>query len=164
MLTLERCPRRVNLMRTMHMSTEREAATLEILLVEDSPDDANLMIEALEDGSLNTNITWVDNGDEAMDCLRRQGKYATTAPPNLVLLDLILPRKNGHEVLTDIKQDPILRRIPIVIMTAADNEEAFRMAYELHANCCVSKPADQEEFVLAVKKIETFWLRVSRRS
>lgn len=164
MLTLEPRPLRVNLMRTMQMSKDRQTATVEILLVEDSPDDANLMIEALVGGGLNPHITWVDNGDEAMDCLRRQGKYAATAPPNLVLLDLILPRKNGHEVLTDIKQDPVLHRIPIVIMTGTDSEEAFRTAYELHANCCVSKPADQEEFVLAVKKIESFWLRVARRS
>jgi len=164
MLTMMPRPLPVNLMRSMHMPTDRETAMVEILLVEDSPDDANLMIEALAGGCLNAHITWVDNGDEALDFLRRQGKYTASGPANLVLLDLILPRKNGHEVLTDIKQDPILRRIPIVIMTGTDNEEAFRMAYDLHANCCVSKPADQEEFVLAVKKIETFWLRVARRS
>lgn len=145
------------------MPTDRQTAVVEILLVEDSPDDADLMREALEEGRLNAHVTWVDNGDEAMDCLRGKGKYADTPPPHLVLLDLILPRKTGHEVLAEIKEDTLLRRIPIVIMTSAENEDAFRSAYDLHANCCVSKPTDQEDFVRVVKRIETFWLHVARR-
>jgi len=145
------------------MPTDRQTAVVEILLVEDSPDDADLMREALEGGCLNPHITWVDNGDEAMDYLHRKGKYISYPQPNLVLLDLILPRKNGHEVLAEIKEDACLRRIPIVVLTSADNEEAFRLAYDLHANCCVSKPVDQDEFVLVVKKIESFWFRVARR-
>jgi len=138
-------------------------APVEILLVEDSRDDADLMVEALREGTLSPRVTVVEDGEEAMDYLRRQGAYADAPVPDLILLDLHLPRKNGHEVLTEIKQDVLLRRIPVVIMTSADNEKTILGAYELNANCCVSKPADQEQFALAVKRIENFWLQVARR-
>jgi len=153
----------LSLMRRMHMSTDQKTAVVEILLVEDSPDDADLMSDALKEGCLNPHITVVDNGEDAIHFLQQQGTYATAPRPDLVLLDLFLPRKNGHEVLAEIKRDALLRRIPIVILTSTDNEEAIRAAYDLHANCCVTKPADQEQFTLAVKKIESFWLRVTRR-
>jgi len=136
---------------------------VEILLVEDSPDDADLMAVALGEGTLRPHVTVVEDGEQAMQYLRRQGDYAGSPAPDLILLDLHLPRKNGHEVLAEIKEDAILRRIPVVIMTASDNEKAILNAYELHANCCVSKPADQEEFALVVKRIEHFWLNVVRR-
>jgi len=145
------------------MPSNRTLATVEILLVEDSRDDADLMSDALKEGSLNPHITVVDNGDDAISFLKRQGEFALAPRPDLVLLDLYLPRKNGYEVLADIKNDELLRRIPIVIMTSSDNEEAIRKAYNLYANCCVTKPADQDQFAEAVKKIETFWLRLSRR-
>jgi two-component system, chemotaxis family, response regulator Rcp1 len=132
----------VSLMRRMHMPADA-AASVEILLVEDSRDDADLMTDALQESWLNPHITWVDNGEDAIDCLRRTGRFADAPPPHLILLDLMLPRKNGHEVLAEIKEDAQLRRIPIVIMTASDNEQAIRTAYDLHANCCVSKPANQ---------------------
>jgi two-component system, chemotaxis family, response regulator Rcp1 len=163
MIRTQRDPFPMELMRSMHMPTDRKKV-VEILLVEDSPNDAGLMREALEGGCLTSHVTWVDNGEEAMDCLRRKGNFATTPEPNLILLDLILPRKNGRELLAEIKKDAFLRRIPIVIMAPADQEEAFRIAYDLHANCCVAKPADKEEFVLTVKKIEAFWMRVARCS
>jgi len=136
---------------------------VEILLVEDSPADADLMSDALKEGCLNPHITVVDNGEDAVNFLQRKGEFTWAPEPDLVLLDLFLPRKNGHEVLADIKQDALLRRIPIVILTASESEESIRIAYELHANCCITKPADQEQFALAVKKIEKFWLGVSRR-
>lgn len=137
----------------------RPNPTVEILLVEDCEDDAQLMMDALEEGSLNTHITCVDNGEEALDYLRRKGKHASAVRPNLILLDLLLPRMSGHDVLAAVKDDAVLRRIPIVIMTSSTSEEEFRRAYNLHANCCVPKPTDQDEFMQAVKTIEQFWLK-----
>ena len=108
------------------MPTDRKPAVVEILLVEDSPADADLMSDALKEGGLNSHISIVDNGEDAINFLRRQGEFAEKPVPDLVLLDLFLPRKNGYEVLDDIKQDAVLRRIPIVIFTSTDNEEAIR--------------------------------------
>jgi CheY-like chemotaxis protein len=137
---------------------------VDILLVEDSPDDADLMVEALNEGTLAHRVTVVEDGEQAMDYLRRRGAFADSPAPDLILLDLHLPRKNGHEVLTEIKQDALLRRIPVVILTSSDNEKAILGAYDLHANCCVSKPADQEQFAQAVRRIESFWLQIARRT
>jgi len=146
------------------MPRSSDKALVDILLVEDSPDDADLMMEALKEGALAARVTVVQDGEEAVDYLRRQGAYTMVTTPDLILLDLHLPRKNGHEVLAEIKQDAVLRRIPVVIMTCSDNETAFLIAYDLHANCCVSKPADQEQFALVVQKIERFWLQIARFS
>jgi len=143
------------LRRSTHMPTAKGTAAVQILLVEDSADDAELMIVALRESCLASHITVVDNGEDALAHLRDR----ETAIPDLILLDLFLPRMNGYEVLSVIKQDASMRCIPIVIMTSSDNEEDFLTAYDLHANCCVSKPADQEQFALAVRKIEQFWLR-----
>jgi CheY-like chemotaxis protein len=145
------------------MAEARDARSVDVLLVEDSPDDADLMIEALKDGELNLRVTLVEDGEQALEFLYRQGAYLEAPRPSLILLDLHLPRKNGHEVLADIKQDADLRRIPVVILTASENEQAILQAYDLHANCCVCKPADQEQFALVVRKIEQFWLRFVRR-
>jgi len=141
------------------MSEAREYNVIEILLVEDSESDAQLMVEALNEGKLNTHITVVEDGVEALEYLHQCG----TSPPDLILLDLHLPRMNGHELLAEVKKDPLLLRIPIIVLTSADNEQAFLEAYDLHANCCVSKPVDQEEFSRTVMKIEHFWLHVARR-
>jgi len=130
---------------------------VEILLVEDSPDDADLMVEALKEGMLAHHVTHLEDGEQAIDHLRQ------AAAPDLILLDLHLPRKNGDEVLEEIKNDPRLRRIPVVILTASNNDKALLKLYELHANCCVSKPTDQEQFALAVKRIKHFWLTIVRR-
>jgi CheY-like chemotaxis protein len=138
-------------------------ATVQVLLVEDSPDDADLMLEALHEGALPMCVTLLEDGEAALAFLRRQGAYDAAPRPDLILLDLHLPRKNGYEVLMEIKQDPDLRRIPVVVMTSADSEKAFVDAYNLHANCCVSKPVDQDEYSRAVRQIERFWLHVARR-
>jgi len=142
----------------------RNTTPVEILLVEDSPDDAELMIEALREGNLDIRVSVVEDGEEAVHFLRQQNGYETSPRPDMILLDLHLPRKSGIEVLADIKEDSLLRRIPVIIMTSSDDERAFLEAYNLHANCCVSKPVDPDEYVLAVKKIETFWLSVAQRS
>jgi CheY-like chemotaxis protein len=137
---------------------------VQVLLVEDSPYDAELMIEALREGNLDIRVSVVEDGEEAMRFLRQQDSYETSPRPDLILLDLHLPRKSGHEVLADIKDDSVLRRIPVIIMTSSDDERAFIVAYDLHANCCVSKPVDPDEYALAVKTIETFWLSVAQRA
>jgi len=144
----------------------RGLSPLEILLVEDNPDDADLMVEALHEGELAARVNVVEDGEEAIRYLLRQNPFAEAVRPDLILLDLHLPRKNGHEVLAEIKQDDSLRRIPVIIMTSLADEQSFREAYEQHANCCVRKPADLEQFALTVRKIEHFWLHIAstRRS
>jgi len=136
---------------------------VEILLVEDIFDDADLMIAALSEGTLRVHVNVVEDGEEAMSYLRRQGAYAAARRPDLILLDLHLPRKNGYEVLAEVKADDDLRRIPVVIMTSSDNDRAINAAYDLHANCCVCKPANQDEFREVVQKIERFWLTFAQR-
>jgi len=145
------------------MPHDRENTLVEILLVEDCQDEAELMLEALKEGTLRSRVTILDNGEQAVAYLRREGEYASTATPHLILLDLHLPCLNGHEVLAEIKQDALLRLIPVVVLTSSDNEKDILDAYDLHANCCVSKPLDQEQFALTVRKIEQFWLRLVRR-
>jgi len=136
---------------------------VEILLVEDSPDDADLMMEALQEGDMPVRITLVEDGEEAIKYLRRQAPHQDARRPNLILLDLHLPRKNGHEVLAEIKHDTQLRLIPVVFMTSCDSDEAIDHAYDLHANCCVRKPVDLYQFDLTVKKIERFWSQIASR-
>jgi CheY-like chemotaxis protein len=133
---------------------------IEILLVEDSPDDADLTLEALREGRVRNRVTVVEDGVEAMAYLRRHGKYADAARPDLILLDLNLPRKNGREVLAEVKQDTDLRRIPVVIMTSSDDEKDILAAYNLHVNCYVTKPVDLDQFIAVVKTIEHFWFSV----
>jgi CheY-like chemotaxis protein len=142
----------------------RADAPIDILVVEDTPDDADLMVEALREGRLNVRVDVVEDGEKAMAYLRRVGEYADRSSPDLILLDLHLPRMNGYEVLAEIKQDEVLRRIPVVIMTSSSKEQAILDAYDLHANCCVSKPADLDEYARAVAQIERFWLHVARRT
>ena len=145
-----------------HAMPRASDAPVQVLLVEDSPDDADLMRAALQESTLDVRLTHLEDGESAVAFLRREG--GTDAPrPDLILLDLHLPRKNGLEVLGEIKEDPELRRIPVVVMTSSDKEEAFVAAYNLHANCCVSKPVDQDAYGLAVKKIERFWMHVAKR-
>jgi chemotaxis family two-component system response regulator Rcp1 len=134
-----------------------------VLLVEDSPGDAELMTEALEAGDLPVCVTHIDNGEEAVQYLRREGEHRDAPRPDLVLLDLHLPRMNGHEVLTAIKQDEGLRLVPVVLLTGSDTEEAFQEAYDRHVNCCVAKPSDLGQFAEVVRKIETFWLQLASR-
>jgi len=141
----------------------RENSPVLILLVEDCADEADLMIEALKEGSFDNRVTVVEDGEQAMAYVRGQGRYADQPRPDLILLDLHLPRMNGFEVLAEMKNDGLLRRIPVVIMTSSTNETDILAAYDLHANCCVIKPTDQEQFALVVKTIERFWLHVAQR-
>jgi len=144
------------------MAARPSRPPIHILLVEDSAGDAELMVEALGESDLALRVTVVEDGEEAVQYLRRQGTHRTAARPDLILLDLHLPRKNGHEVLADIKQDESLRLIPDVLLTSFDTDEAIREAYDRHMNYCVRKPSDLDQFALAVKKIETFWLHRAR--
>jgi chemotaxis family two-component system response regulator Rcp1 len=133
---------------------------IEVLLVEDSPDDACWTMEALKEGKVRNKVNWVEDGVAALAYLRKQGEHAKACRPDLVLLDLNLPKKNGREVLKEIKQDPDLRRIPVVIMTMSDDQKDIDDTYDLHANCYVTKPVDLDRFMGVVRQIEDFWLTV----
>jgi len=135
---------------------------VEILLVEDNPGDARLVREALRDGKVSNNLVWVQDGVEAIGYLRQEGKHDDAARPDLVLLDLNLPRMDGREVLAKIKSDPALRTIPVVILTTSKAEEDILRSYDLHANCYVTKPLDLEQFIHVVKSLEDFWFTVVR--
>lgn len=136
---------------------------VEILLVEDNPGDKRLTEEALNEGKIRNNLSWVADGEEAMRFLHREGKYTHSPRPDLILLDLNLPKKDGREVLTDIKTDPSLRRIPTVVLTTSRAEQDVLRAYDEHANCFINKPVDLDQFLDVVKSIEDFWLTVVRR-
>ena len=133
---------------------------IEILLVEDNPGDVRLTKEALKEGKVYSNLHWVKDGVEALEFLRKQGKYAGKPRPDIILLDLNLPKKDGREVLQDIKKDDKLKRIPVVILTTSKAEEDVLKTYNLHANCYVTKPVDLEKFMVVVKSIDVFWLTV----
>jgi len=133
---------------------------VEILLVEDNPGDERLTREALREGKVYHNLHWVKDGVQAMEFLRRQGKYASVPRPDIVLLDLNLPKKDGREVLEEIKSDEDLKRIPVVVLTTSKAEEDVLRTYNLHANCYVTKPVDLEKFIVVVKSIDVFWLTV----
>jgi CheY-like chemotaxis protein len=133
---------------------------IEILLVEDSPDDACLTIEAFKDGKVRNRVSHVEDGEEAMNFLRQEGKHTSAPKPDLILLDLCLPKKSGREVLAEIKQDPHLKRIPVVIMTTVEDHNEVREAYNRHANCYVNKPVDLDEFINVIRSIEDFWLTI----
>lgn len=135
---------------------------IDILLVEDNAEEAEWTQEALRDSKVRNKIYWVQDGEEAMAFLRREGIYARMPRPDLVLLDIYMPRKNGQEVLQEIKQDPEFKRIPVVIMTSSDDEKEIARAYEHYANCYVTKPIDLDKFMEVVRSIEDFWLTVVR--
>jgi CheY-like chemotaxis protein len=137
-----------------------ESKPVEILLVEDSPSDAALTIEALEAGKVANKLTLVEDGAEAMDFLRRRGKYAKATRPDLIMLDLNLPRKDGREVLVEIKNDPDLKIIPIIVLTTSHSDKDILQSYQLNANCYITKPVDFTQFIDVVKSIEKFWLTV----
>jgi two-component system, chemotaxis family, response regulator Rcp1 len=133
---------------------------IEILLVEDNPGDVRLTQEALKDGKILNNLNVVSDGVEAMAFLHREGKYADAPRPELILLDLNLPKKDGREVLAEIKSQPNLKRIPVVILTSSAAEQDIFKSYNLHANCYITKPVDLDQFIHVVKSIEQFWLTV----
>lgn len=134
--------------------------SVDILLVEDNPGDVRLTQEALKEGKVNNNLSVVSDGVEAMAFLRRQGKYAESPRPDLILLDLNLPKKDGREVLVEVKADENLRRIPVVVLTTSDSEKDILRSYNLHANCYITKPVDLDKFITVVKSIEDFWLTI----
>jgi CheY-like chemotaxis protein len=136
------------------------ADRIEVLLVEDSPADARLTQEAFRDGKLQNNLTVVSDGESAMAYLKREGSYARAPRPDLILLDLNLPKIDGREVLRRVKSDESLCRIPIVVLTTSEAEEDVAKAYEYHANCYIRKPVDLDRFLHIVSVIENFWLTV----
>ncbi|MGA8303044.1 MAG: response regulator [Thermoplasmata archaeon] len=141
----------------MPLSDQPTPRPVQILIVEDNPADARLVREVMRDSKVLNEIQWVPDGVEAIAFLRHQGKYASAPRPNLIFLDLNMPRKDGREVLTEIKADESLRRIPIVVMTSSQAEEDIARAYDQHANCYVRKPIDFQQFHEVVKSLETFW-------
>lgn len=135
---------------------------IEILLVEDNPGDVRLTQEALRDGKILNNLNVVTDGVQAMAFLNREGEYANAPRPELILLDLNLPKKDGREVLAEIKSRPDWKRIPVVILTSSAAEQDIVKSYNLHANCYITKPVDLDQFIHVVKSIEQFWLTVVR--
>jgi chemotaxis family two-component system response regulator Rcp1 len=133
---------------------------VEILLVEDNPADVLLMEEALREGKMANNLYAVNNGDEAMDFLNRRGKYRDAPRPDLIMLDLNLPRKDGREVLAEVKEDPELRKIPVVVVTTSRSEADIDKSYKLHANAYVTKPVNVRQFFDVVQQIEDFWFTI----
>ena len=137
-----------------------EGRPIEILLVEDSPSDTELTVEALRDFKVRNHVSIVEDGVQAMQFLRRQDPYADAPRPDLIMLDLNLPRKDGREVLADIKADDQLKTIPIVVLTTSHAEQDVLRAYQLNANCYITKPVDFDQFLEVVRAIESFWLCV----
>jgi CheY-like chemotaxis protein len=133
---------------------------IRILLVEDSPGDVRLTIEALKDGKVRNDLSVVGDGVEALSFLQRDGKYADAPRPDLILLDLNLPRMDGRELLAIIKQDENLKRIPVVVLTTSEAEADVLRVYDLNANCYITKPVDLDKFITVIKAIEDFWLTI----
>ena len=133
---------------------------VEILLVEDNPGDVRLTIEAMKEARVLNNLSVVADGVEALDFLNRRGPYQKAPRPDLILLDLNLPRKDGREVLREIKMDPHLLRIPVVVLTTSEAEQDILRSYDLHANCYITKPVDLDQFLEVVRTVEGFWLSI----
>ncbi|MFL6696823.1 MAG: response regulator [Vitreoscilla sp.] len=142
------------------MTGQRAIRTIDILMVEDDPGDVRLTREALKGSKVLHSLNVVEDGVAALDYLRKVGPYAQATRPDIVLLDLNLPRKDGREVLSAMKQDASLRAIPVVILTTSQDEEDVLRAYNLNANCYVTKPVDFDQFMRIIRTIEDFWLNV----
>ncbi len=142
------------------MSTKTIPCMAEILLVEDNPGDVRLTIEASKENKMYNNISVVSDGVEALAFLRREEEYADAPRPDLILLDLNLPKKDGRQVLAEIKNDDNLRRIPVIVLTTSQAEEDILKAYDLNVNCYISKPVDLDQFIKVVRSIEDFWLSI----
>jgi chemotaxis family two-component system response regulator Rcp1 len=137
-----------------------DAVPIEVLLVEDSPGDVRLTQEAFKDAKVHLNLHVAPDGAKAMAFLKREGEHAKAPRPDLILLDLNLPKKDGREVLAEIKEDPKLKSIPVVILTTSSSEADILRSYQLHANCYITKPVGLEGFLTVVKSIDSFWLSV----
>ncbi len=144
----------------MNVNTLIDVMSIEILLIEDNPGDVELTKIALEDSKISVNLNIVEDGVEAIAFLRREGKYANVPHPDIVLLDLNLPKKDGREVLAEIKADEKLKRIPVVVLTTSQAEEDVLKVYNLSANCYITKPVDFDQFVKIVQSIENFWFTI----
>lgn len=131
---------------------------INILLVEDNPGDVRLIVESLKESKKPNNLSMVKDGIEAIAFLRHEGVYARTIRPDIILLDLNLPRKKGKEVLEEIKKDPVLKKIPVIVLTASSAERDIIDSYDLHANCYITKPVSLNEFMEVIRSIENFWL------
>ncbi len=142
------------------MSENQMVKSIEILLVEDNPGDTDLIREGLENSKIHNRLHVVEDGEKALAYLRKEAPYANASRPDLILLDLNLPRKDGREVLAEIKEDKYLKRIPVIILTTSKAEEDIIRTYNLHANCYISKPIDVGQFLNVVKSIENFWLSI----
>jgi two-component system, chemotaxis family, response regulator Rcp1 len=142
------------------MSNENFVQPIEILLVEDNPADVRLTTEALKEEKIYNNLHVVIDGVEALSFLRREGKYAKAVRPDLILLDLNLPKKDGREVLKEIKTDDNLKAIPVVVLTVSKSEEDILKTYDLHANCYITKPVDLDQFMKVIRSIQEFWLTI----
>lgn len=138
----------------------KPSRAVEILLVEDNPGDVRLTMEALKEGKLLNHVSVAEDGVEALAFLRQEGKYAGRARPDLILLDLNLPKKDGREVLAEIKAAPELKHIPVVVLTTSTAEHDVLKTYDLHANCYINKPVDLEQFIEVVKSVGDFWFSV----
>ncbi len=141
-------------------SNRHDSQAIVILLVEDNPGDTRLVLEAMREAKLDNYIRVVEDGVEAMQFLRREGRFSDAPRPDLILLDLNLPKKDGRAVLAEVKADPVLKRIPVVVLTTSQAEEDVLRAYDLHANCYITKPVDMEQFMKVVAQIDDFWVRV----
>ena len=139
-----------------------DALPINILLVEDNPADVLLTAEALREGRVSHDLRVVNNGADAMHFLRRQGKYEDSPRPNLIFLDINMPKKNGFEVLADIKEDPELRSIPVIVLTTSSSKQDIRKAYGLHANCYIVKPIELDDFFKVIRTTEDFWGNIAR--
>lgn len=133
---------------------------IHLLMVEDNPDDILLTQEALKDAKVHCKLNTAEDGVEAMAYLKKQGKYADAITPDIILLDLNLPKKDGREVLKEIKKDENLRKIPVVILTTSDAAEDIEQAYRNHVNCYITKPVDLDQFIKVVRTIEDFWFTI----
>ena len=142
------------------METISSVTPVKILLIEDNPGDAELARDALEHSKIRNDLYVVSDGEAAMEFLKRKGAFAGAPRPGLILLDLNLPKKDGREVLAEIKADPDLKRIPVVVLTTSMAEQDVLQTYNLHANCYIKKPIDFGEFMKVVKSIENFWLTI----
>jgi chemotaxis family two-component system response regulator Rcp1 len=144
------------------MNSPRSAEPVQILLVEDSPGDIRLTREVLRDAKIANHLHIVGDGEQAMAFLRQEGDYADTQRPDLILLDLNLPRKDGREVLAELKDDPELHLIPVIVLTTSGAEQDVLRSYDLNAACSITKPIDLDEFISVVRSIESFWLSIVR--
>ncbi|MBF0499456.1 MAG: response regulator [Candidatus Riflebacteria bacterium] len=142
------------------MNDQISGKAIHILIVEDNPGDVRLALEALKESKIMNTMSVLEDGAEVMPYLRREGKYAKALRPDLILLDLNLPKKDGREILNEIKNDPAIMTIPVVILTTSQAEEDILRAYNLHANCYITKPVDLDQFLTVVRAIENFWLTI----